>query len=228
MSIAITASILAGAIALSGAPTPTAPTPTDLDPNATLTQIQQLADRAIDNRTRALDGAIQKVDDNTYLTDAHQSTISATLQGDLDGLNDLAGQIDAATTAAKARALYHSIFTDYRVYAVVLPQSFYAAAADGLEDAALPKLEDGYTRLAAAVDKSGDSDLKAILAQMRASLDTATGLLNGLADEALAVSPSDFNADHTVLGDIRGTLRDATNAVRDARQDAREILDGLR
>lgn len=225
MNIAI-AAVLAGAVALSGGSAPAQPTPADLDPGAGLEEIQRAADRATDNRIRALEEALDRVEGNERLTDAHSSAITATLQADLDAMHELQAEIAAEDSVADARDAYRSIFTEYRVYAVVIPQSMYAAAADGLTDSALPRLQEAHDDLAEAAD--GDAEVDAALAEMQASIDEASGLLDGLADEALAVTPADFNADHDVLHDIRERLHDAIDAARDARQDAREILEDLR
>jgi chromosome segregation ATPase len=223
MSIAI-AAIMAGTIALSGTALPTGLT--DLDPGAGLDEIQHAADRATDNRIRALEEALEKVEANEHLTDAHSSEISATLQADLDAMHELQTAIADEDTAAEALDAYRSIFTDYRVYAVAIPQSRYAAAADALTDSALPRLQEAHDGLAEVAD--GDAEIEAALAEMQASIDEAAGLLDGLADASLAVTPADFNADEDVLDEIREALRDARDAARDAREDARRILDDLR
>lgn len=223
MNIAI-AAILAGSIALSGGTVPTVSS--DLDPGAALDEIQRAAERATDNRIRALEEALDKVEDNDHLTDAHSSAISATLQADLDAMHDLQAEIAAEDSVDEARAAYRSIFIDYRVYAVAIPQSMYAAAADALTDSALPRLQQAHDDLAEAAD--GDAELDAALADMQASIDEAAKLLDGLGDAALAVTPADFNTDPDVLREIRATLRDAANAARDAREDAREILEDIR
>lgn len=220
MSIAI-AAVLAGAIALSGAAAPA-----DLDPGAGLDEIQRLADRATDNRIHSLEEALEEVQDSEHLTDEHRSAITGTLQDDLDAMRQLQSAIAAEDSAAEARDAYRSIFTDYRIYAVAIPQALYAAAADGLTDAALPRLQEAHDDLADAAD--GDAAIEAALAEMQASIDEASGLLDGLADAALAVTPEEFNADPDVLADIRHSLREASDAARDAREDAREILDDLR
>lgn len=220
MSIAI-AAVLAGTIALSGSPLPA-----DLDPGAGLNEIQRAADRATDNRIRALEEALEEVADSEHLSDGHRSTITATLQSDLDAMHDLQDEIAAEDSAADALTAYRSIFTDYRVYAVAIPQSLYAAAADGLTDSALPLLQQVHDDLAAVAD--GDAEVESALDEMQASIDEATELLDGLADAMLAVSPADFNADPEVLADLRDSLREATDATRDAREDARDIREDLR
>lgn len=225
MPFSITAAVLATALAGGVGFAVPAEGP---EPGAGLEEIQAAAERATDNRIRSIENALDRLAGNAQLSDEHRAQIEATLQDDLDAMRDLQSGIAAEDSAAEARAAYRSIFTDYRVYAVVLPQALYAAAADGLTDAALPRLEDAHDALAGEVAESGDAELETTLAEMAASIDEAHALLDGLADAALAVTPADYNDDRTVLGDVRTDLRDAVGAVRDAGQDAQEIVEALR
>jgi hypothetical protein len=126
---------------------------------------------------------------------------------------------------------YQSIFTGYRVYAVGLRQSYIAAAADGLTGTAIPKLQSAASKIAAlfASDPSkATPDLQAKLADMQAKTADAVSKTDGLAAAALAVTPSDYNANHAVLTDDRAAARGALADTKAAAQDGRAISAALK
>jgi hypothetical protein len=198
-------------------------------PGASLAAIQRAGAEATDRRIDSLNVAIARVEGNDALTDDNRAAILNTLTTDLTAMNDLAAQIAADTTIADAAADYRAIFTDYRVYAVALPQSLYAASADALTGSILPRLQTVHDNLEARL-AAGDPnpDLEALLGEMAQKIQDAEAGAATIAADALAVTPADWNADHTVLADIRADLRDATQDARDAARDARQIAQGLR
>jgi len=198
-------------------------------PGASLAAIQRAGAEATDRRIDSLNVAIARVDGNDALTDDDRAAILNTLTADLDAMTDLAGQIAGDTTVADAAADYHAIFTDYRVYAVALPQSLYAASADALTGSILPRLQTVHDNLEARLAAGDpDPDLEALLDEMQQKIQDAEAGAATIAADALAVTPADWNADHTVLTDIRAELRDAGQDARDAARDARQIAQGLR
>ncbi|CAN5168876.1 hypothetical protein BH11ACT3_BH11ACT3_01310 [soil metagenome] len=224
--------VFAGGVSAMAAPSTATDDGPTVGPHSSLSAIQKAAAVAIAKRIASLNGAIARVDANEHLTDDDRATILATLNADVDAMNDLADEIAADTKVAEAADDYQSIFEDYRVYAVALPQSLYAAGGDALTGSAIPKLNDAYDKLEAALDGAHADDstpeLEAKLADMKQKIADATAASDGLASDALAVSPADWNADHTVLTDIRGQLRDAVADAKDAAQDGRDIAAALK
>lgn len=198
-------------------------------PPVTLAGIQASAATLIDGRLQALDTAAAAATSSTFLTEAHRSAILASLSTDSSGLEALRSAVAADTDRASAASHWAQIFTEYRVYAVVVPQSSYAAAADALTESALPALEKSYTALAAALAISPKStpELEATLADMRQQLDTAQREAAGVADAVLAVTPAAWNADHSALVAERTALATATQAAAAAADDAATIVGAL-
>lgn len=228
----IVATTLAGALvattlALTGASSASAATTEDapVGPGSSLAAIQKAATIATDRRINALTTAITRAEGNKYLSDDHQAAVLATLQTDLDAMHSLAAEVAADTTAASALDDYRAIFTDYRVFAVAIPQSVYAAGADALTESALPRLNRAYDRLDA---RDLTPELEALLAEMAQKIDEAEAASASIASDALAVTPASYDADHTVMADIRIRLAAATTAARDAAQLGREIAEALR
>lgn len=203
-----------------------------IGPGASLAEIQRAGAAATDKRIDSLGVAIARVEANEKLTEANRDTILNTLNSDVAAMHDLASEIAGDDTVTEAAAHYRSIFTDYRVYAVALPQALYAAGADALTGSALPKLQAAYDRLAAALNGShadqSTPELQATLAHMAEMIEEAEAGSATLAADALAVTPADWNADHTVLADIRLQLGNAVADARDAARDGREIAEALR
>ena len=211
------------AVPADGSPTPTAHSP--------LSVIQQAGADATGKRITSLNAGIAKVNSTKTLNSADKSTVLGTLNHDLSGMQGLQSKIAADTNAATAWTDYRSIFTGYRVYAVGLHQSYIAAAADGLTDTAIPKLQSAATKISAlfASDPSkATPELQAKLADMQAKTADAVTKTTGLAAAALAVTPSSYNANHAVLTDDRAAVRDALADSKAAAQDGRAIVAALK
>jgi hypothetical protein len=225
---AATATLVAGAAvpALAAGTAAAAPTP------RALAAIQSAGAQQSSARIASLTTAISRVTANTYLTNADRATILETLNGDLSGMKATAAAIAADTTAVQASTDLKSIFTTYRVYAVALPQAHFAAAADGLESSALPKLTAAQQKLSTALaGKYAAKSTPALvsdLADLTTQIGTANRVLAGLAAASLAVTPAAFNADPAVLKPIRQSLTTATTALKQAHTDAQTIVAALR
>lgn len=220
--------LVAGAVS----PAVAAGTPAASPAPRTLAAIQAAGAKQTSQRTVSLTTAISKVTANTQLSSADRSTILATLNGDLAGMSTVASAIAADTSVTQASTDFKSIFTTYRVYAVALPQAHLAAAADGLEASAIPKLTAAEQKLAAALagkfaTKSTPA-LQADLADMTTQIATAQTSLSGLAANALAATPEAYDANHAVLTRVRQSLATATAAVKQARADAKTVLAALK
>jgi hypothetical protein len=204
------------------------PKPTN---HSSLAQIQAAAAIQTANRITALHAGITKVSSTTTLTAPDKSTILSTLNGDLSGMTTLQAKIAADTDAATALADYRSIYTEYRVYAVGLPQSFIAASADGLTGTGIPKLQSAASKISGlfAADPSKVTPaLQAQLADMQAKTADAVTKTSGLAAAALAVTPAVYNANHAVLVTLRASARGALADSKAAAQDGRAIVAALK
>jgi hypothetical protein len=197
----------------------------------TLAEIQASAVTKTAKRTTSLNSAIAKITANSSITASDKSTILGILNGDLAGMTTVAAKVAADTTAAQAASDYKTIFTDYRVYAVAIPQAHYAATADNLTTHAIPRLTDAQQKLSALLSGRDSSKstpaLQADLADMTTQLDKASSSLSGLASTALAVTPATYNSNHGVLTAVKASLTSARAALKQARSDAATILAAL-
>jgi hypothetical protein len=156
----------------------------------------------------------------------------ATLNADLSGLTALRATIAADTTAAQARTDYQKIFTDYRVYWLVLPQVHYAAAADDITTAVLPRLTDAQTKLAALLagpDAAKNTPaVQAAMTDLVNQIAAATTVTTGLSATVLAYTPAQVNANHNLMRQARQTLQSARTDIKAARADVATIAGALK
>lgn len=197
-----------------------------------LSAIQAEAKIKTTARIGALNAAIAKVNAAKDISSSDRATILGTLNGDLAGMNTVEAKIAADTIVATAAADYKTIFTTYRVYAVAIPQSRLAAAADRMTSTSIPRLTDAQSKLAAALagpDASKSTpELQADLADMSAQIASATSALNGVAAQALAVTPSAFNSNHSVLQPVRSEVKTAIADLKKASADGKTVLAAIK
>ena len=227
---AAVAATLGAAVAF--APSAYADSGSSTSSTTTLAAIKAKAAAAISLRESALQSAITAVTANRYLTSGDRATILATLNSDASGLNALGPVIQADTTVAQARTDYQTIFTHYRVFALALPQSRFAAAADDLTGTVVPHLTAAQSKLEdllAGPDHSKDTPAvqgyMADLAKQIAGITTST---NGLSAAVLSITPAQWDANPTVLAPYRSDLVTARGDARAARTDVADVVAAIK
>jgi hypothetical protein len=198
----------------------------------TLAAIQANAKARTSARIGALNAAIAKITAAQDISSSDRATILATLNGDIGGMNTVEAKITADTTVATAATDYKTIFTGYRVYAVAIPQSRLAAAADRMTSTTIPKLTDAQGKLSAALagpDASKSTPaLLADLADMSSQIAAAGTALNGIAAQSLAVTPSAYNSNHSVMAPIRSAVTTAIADLKKASTDGKTVLAAIK
>lgn len=206
----------------SGIPTPSA---------HSLATIKAAGAAATSKRITALGAAITKVNGDTYLTSSNKSTILNTLNSDETAMTSLASKIAADTTLTQASADVKSIYTEYRVFAVALPQARLTSESDRLAGTALPKLTAAQAKLESALTGTfaakSTPALVADLADMSTRITAAQSANASVAADALAITPADFDSNHAVLSTIRNSEKTAVADAKKARDDAKTVLAAL-
>jgi hypothetical protein len=199
---------------------------------ATLNGIKARAATAITARLTSLSKAIPAVSSNKWLTATDKSTLLNTLNGDQSGLTALGPKIQADTTVAQARSDYQSIFLNYRVYALALPQVRLAAATDDITGGVLPRLTDAQTRLegllSGADSGKNTAAVQAAMSDLAAKIQAITSATAGLSASLLALTPSQYDANHTVLAGPRETILSARADIVAARADVMTVVGALK
>ena len=204
---------------------------------ARLPEVIARGDADIAARIDALNKLNTRVQGLKNESDAEKAGIATQVQTNIAGLTTLKAKIDADTDVAIARTDDQSIFTDYRVYALVVPQGWILAAADrvntigGLMTTLSAKLQ---TRISA--DQTAGKDVTALtaaLSDMNAKISAAatasasasasiTGLTPDQGDKTVAA------ANKAALVAARAQIKTATADLQAARKDVTTIVAGLK
>ena len=219
----------AGAATAAGSTGNSGPTGTDGSAAvpATLAGIKAKAATDITDRVNDLNAAISKVNAAKGLGTG-QSTIATYLGTDVSPLQQLNATIQGDTTVKQAAHDFSTIFTDYRVYVLVLPAARIAAAADRATTTTLPALTADGAKAAAHVNPRNSEFLQPLIDDLNHQISTASGAVNGLAATVLAYTPPQWNANHALLSPAKSAEQGADTATKKARSDVQDIVQVLR
>jgi len=189
---------------------------------------------AIDVRLADLSKLTARLGGAKNLTTDHRNKLNSIVSSSQSGLSALKTKI-AGDDPTTLKADCDAIFTDYRIYALRVPQDHLTIGFDN-STAAESKLGNVYDKLSAAVTEAknagknvGNAD--SLLTDMKAKISDAQTQTNGKADAELAFVPSDWNSNHSLLSPYVTALRTGGADMKTAAQDARgvvTILKGLK
>ncbi len=197
-------------------------------------ELKARCQQAIDRRLDDLAAGQARLDGAETLTDAHENTLDGIIDSTESGLAQLSDDLAGAEDRAIIAGLCAQIAPDYRVYLVVMPQSFITAGADRADAAAAR----GHTLLTtfddaaeAAIEAGADiDDAIALRDQAAAHLAAAESSNSGVADAALGVTPASYNegSGAAALDDMRSTLQSVRDELTAAIEDGRAAAEALR
>jgi hypothetical protein len=166
-----------------------------------------------------------------------KSDILTQVQTNTAGLQALQTKIDADTDVTTVRADAGTIFTSFRIYALVIPRGYILAASDrvtvitGLMNTLGTKMQARIT-----ADQSAGKDVSALTAaltdmnaktadansQASTAKSGVTGLMPDLGNTTTAAS------NKAALVAARGNIKTASGDLQSARADIKTILQGLK
>lgn len=200
--------------------------------------VQQFGDQRIAQRQTALTTLSSKLAAHVsagHVTSAQAAVITGIITADQNGLATLKTQLDSATTAKEARADVREVYTNYRIYAVVLPREYHRIWLDVLVniDARLHALEpkvDWAAQHAPASEQQQLSqlagDYKAQLAEAESQIDAAQGQIGALTVQNFNDARTTYTTAYTdYVSDIKTAHTDIKSAASDLHQMVR-ILKG--
>ena len=197
-----------------------------VDTTAGLQTIKDNAHAAITNRVTALNKTISSVNGDAFLG-PDQAALVTGMQNDITGLNALDTTIQGDSTVTAARADAQKIFTDYRIYALVLPVTHMVVAADAMTNVVIPKMNTVASTLQVVITKLNATAQQATLDDMKTQIAAAKTATDGLSAELQAFTPAQWNANHDLLSADRGRLQTARADLGKARHDATTIVAAL-
>jgi hypothetical protein len=213
-TLATVAGSLAPTVSTAFASGTPAAAPTDALPNwgKTLPEIQAEAAAAITVRSSALNAAIKKVQGESFLgSDA--TTLVNDMQADLTGLQALGTKIAADTTVSQAIADADLIFTQFRVYYVMLPVAHDVTTIDYIVNVDLPALSKDITTLQGQENSSNQPFIGPLISGMQSEVQIATGAATGLVAELLAYTPAEWDSNHRLFSTAQTAIQTAEKAV---------------
>jgi len=214
------------AFASTSTPNPTVKT------TRTLESVQTAAKTATGKRENALSAAIAKLDIAKGISASDKATLMDRLNADLVGMKAVEAEIAADTTLVAASADLKTIFTTYRVFGVAIPQAHIVADIDRATSIDIPKLTASQTKLAAKLagkDAAKSTEvLQSDLADMAEQIAAANTELSGASAKVLAITPTDYNSNKTVVKSARASVKTAKNDLKLARADRKAILAALK
>ena len=199
------------------------PTPTV---NATeLSTVQSRCDTAVKTRVSALQADITKLNADNNLSSSDKSSLLATANSDISGLQALDATIQADTTVQQARSDCQKIVNDYRVFALFAPQLHLTVTTDRLS-AAVTKIQGTTAKLTTLVGKISDpaqqATAQAALADLNSKLAAAQSSLSGLSG-VLSLNPSGYPGNKSSLQTMRSSLEAIRQDLKAVRTDVQTI-----
>lgn len=199
---------------------------------ARLNAIISAGNREISRRLNTLGSLDSRINSAAKLTSGDKSSLASEVSSEQSGLNSLKTSLDAATTVSSAGNDAKSIISDYRVYALVVPKVWLVKAADD-QQVVESKLSTLAGKLQSRINqaKSQGKDVTALqsaLDDLNSQVSAAQSISSSVESKVLALQPSDYNSDHSILSGYRGQLQTAHADNQKALNDAKTIVNGLK
>lgn len=195
------------------------------------------ADQEIDRRSTALNDLVARVNAMERVTPAFKTSLTANIQTQLTALVALKAKIDADTDATVLKADIKSITDSYRIFALVIPQSRIAAAADR-EVTIITMMNTLGAKLQARIQAQQSSGanvstLLAALTDMSAKLTDANTQAQAAVSVSATLTPDEgdktkMDANTAALKTGRSDIQAAQKDLVAARKDVTTILAGLK
>ncbi len=190
----------------------------------------------VDKRIATLSSLKTRVDGATDLDAATRTTLDGQLTDATNGLTTLKGTIDAADSTDALRTACRSQFSDYRVYALVVPRTRLVLGTARIDHAA-EQAAARTDKLDAVIDKAAERGVpadkieaaKASAADIDTRLAAAQQDVAGLTDQLLALTPAQSVSGDAkpVLEHARDQVKAAVGELKAARQDVKDIRGDL-
>jgi hypothetical protein len=229
--LTVAAVATAGAMSLTGVAARADTTTTTLARRAG-TERRSYCIAQIDRRVVALDRRQHELTSAKHLTDEHRAALNTNIDQTRSGLTALRDQIRTETDIDALKRECEAIWTDYRVFALVLPRTRLVTVAD-TEVFAAGRLTNVAGRLQAAIDKAATNGRDVTHAQadldaMKAKVASAQSSAAGVPVSVLSLTPADWNANHDVLKPAHDALKSARGDLKAAVELAHKVVADLK
>lgn len=201
------------------------PAPSQEGASASITQTNKLnklitaGEKEIDKRVLSLNNLKSAIQASKLSSD-QQSALTSLIDTNVSGLSSLEGQIKAGTDAAAVKILDQQIFSNFRIYAVFIPQinevrslDTERNSADHFLNVTLPKIQ---TSIDAAKSKGQDVTARqSALDNAKAQIPIIESNIDAQVTTVLSFKPADYPAtSKTELSAARDQIRSIRNQLR--------------
>jgi len=200
--------------------------------SAKLKLIISRGDTEIGRRLTTLNTLTTKLNSAVKLSAADKATLTTEVNNEISGLTSLKTQLDGETDAAAAKTDAQSIFSDYRVYALVVPKVWLVKTADDqlITEGKLTTLS-GKLQADITTDQQAGKNVAALqtkLDDMNSKVQAAQAISTDIQSKVINLQPSDYNSDHAVLSGDKDQLKTAQSDLAAAIADGKTIVSGLK
>jgi hypothetical protein len=178
-------------------------------------------------RLNSLQFAIKKVQGDSFLGSDGTALVSD-MEADITGLQALGTTIAGETTVAEVEASTQLIFSEFRVYRLMLPVAGDVIVVDNAVNVKLPALASSISLLQGAENSSNQGFLAPLIANMQSQSGIITGATGGLSAELLSYTPAEWNANHNLLNGATAEILVTGRAFGTANRDWQEASRYLR
>jgi hypothetical protein len=187
-------------------------------------------DTLIANRLKSLDTLNSKIATDLSehkITSDQASTLQADVSTNQTGLNTLKSKLDAETVTKNARQDVASIFTQFRIYAVVLPRDYRHLEMDieinaqNIMQGVAPTIKSAIS--SAPADKQ--TRLNTLYSDYEKQVAAAQSQIAIAQNDFPALTPANFNQNRTSFESTRQAL---DNALKQARVDLHQAAKDLK
>lgn len=196
-----------------------------IDKETVLKRLIKRGENLIIARVNSLNGLKKRVAANK-LTDAQKIELTAMVDENINGLNNLKAQIQAGTDIKAARELVKSIYANFRIYAVFIPKAHLIIALDRLQNhldnigAVAEKIQAGINK---AKEKGKD------VSKRQAALDSALSMKTDIQakiivalEAAKSLKPADYPDTYKQkISDVRAKIKEIVQLLNKQRAAAR-------
>lgn len=195
-----------------------------------ITKVKTSADSEIERRTASLNTAISLVNGLKKLSDSQKTSFVNSINTQISNLNALKTKIDADTDLATLKTDQKSIFDEYRIYMLYIPQTRIMVASDRMA-ATIDLMNQVATKIQGRIN--GNTTWQGILNDATSKLSdattqetNATNLVSGLAPDQ--GDDAKMAANTAALKSARTDLQAALTDLQNARKDFQTIISALK
>ncbi|MEO5950774.1 MAG: hypothetical protein ABIQ04_04980 [Candidatus Saccharimonadales bacterium] len=206
----------------------TSQTQTTTNDQTRLTNLETRGSAEINRRLVSLNTLTSVISGTSKLSTEDKTSLTAEVASTVSGLTDLNTKLSNDSTLSDARTDVQSIITGYRVYALIGPKVRLIASNDNQQVIAEKQLAI-IAKIQTALDaKKANTDLEARLISVKAIAKNSTNVSESLKTKLLALQPSDYNSDHSVMSTYRDQLKTNHTSLENSAANLKKIVADLK